>query len=271
MTNDVNLASREWLNLVFEGKNKAYGAYVLREKSSNRHLMALVIVVLLGLSLVYLPNLIPSTPTQKPVTGVTGYVEPITIIDPIVQIPEAKPVETVKPTAPLPLLVRSAVQFTPPKIVTDEKFGTNDGVPTQATLTDVNADISNRPFAGAEGGTVHIGDVVLPVSPVEVEPIIYPYVEQAPVFDGLMQWLSDNIRYPAVALERGIEGRVILRFVVGPDGTVSNIEVQRSLDPSCDREAIRVVKSMPKWIPGRVNGDPVHVYFTLPVLFKLQK
>ena len=270
MANDVNLTSREWLNLVFEGKNKAFGAYVLREKSSNRHLMALLIVVLLGLSLVYLSNLTPSAPAKKSVTGITGYVEPITVIDPIVQIPEAKPVE-IKLAAPLPLLVKSAVQFTPPKIVPDEIVGVNDGLPTQAALTDSNADISNRPFTGVEGGTVHIGDVVSPTLPVEVEPIIYPYVEQPPVFDGLMQWLSDNIRYPAIALERGIEGRVVLRFVVGPDGVVSNVEVQRSLDPSCDREAVRVVKNMPKWIPGRVNGDPVHVYFTLPVLFRLQK
>ena len=82
-----------------------------------------------------------------------------------------------------------------------------------------------------------------------------------------MKFIRDNLKYPVIAQENGIQGRVILRFVVSKTGTIDNVTVLRSLDPTCDKEAIRVVKSMPKWIPGKQNGNNVPVYFTLPVVF----
>jgi len=86
-----------------------------------------------------------------------------------------------------------------------------------------------------------------------------------------LRYLGSNLKYPTIAAENGIQGRVVLKFVVEKDGKVSNINIVRSLDPSCDKEAVRVVQSMPKWIAGIRNGRPVAVYFILPVLFKLQK
>ncbi|GHT06450.1 cell envelope biogenesis protein TonB [Bacteroidia bacterium] len=104
---------------------------------------------------------------------------------------------------------------------------------------------------------------------------VFSHVETPPKFPGgdkaLMQWLNDNIDYPPVAQEQGIQGRVILRFVIDSDGSVTNVGVQRSLDPSCDKEAVRAAKKMPKWEPGKQNGETVPVYYTLPVMFKLQK
>jgi len=95
-----------------------------------------------------------------------------------------------------------------------------------------------------------------------------------PEFPGgngaLMKYLSDNIQYPPIAAEQGIAGKVQVRFVVKPDGTVDDIQVVKSLDPSCDKEAVRVLKKMPKWSPGKQNGTPVFVYFSLPVTFRLQ-
>jgi len=85
----------------------------------------------------------------------------------------------------------------------------------------------------------------------------------------LLKWLSENINYPPIASEQGIQGRVSLRFVVTPDGSVEQVEVVKSLDPSCDREAVNKVKKMPKWVPGRQNGNPVSVYYNLPVRFQL--
>ena len=85
-----------------------------------------------------------------------------------------------------------------------------------------------------------------------------------------MKYISSNLNYPTVAAENGIQGRVILRFVVSKTGEIGNIQVLRSPDPSLEKEAIRVVKSMPQWIPGKQNGVSVPVYFTLPVTFKLQ-
>jgi len=107
------------------------------------------------------------------------------------------------------------------------------------------------------------------------KPQIFSHVEIMPQFPGgdvaLIKWLQDNIQYPTIAAEHGIQGRVTLRFVVKPDGSVDQVEIQKSLDPSCDAEALRVVRMMPRWIPGKQNGNPVYVYYSLPVTFHLQK
>ena len=116
------------------------------------------------------------------------------------------------------------------------------------------------------------------IETVEVEPEkkqIYSHVETPPRFPGgeteLMKWLHENIQYPITAMEQGIQGRTVVRFVVGPDGSVSDVEVVKSLNPALDKEAIRAVSEMPKWVPGHQKGKPVYVYYTLPILFKLSE
>jgi len=103
---------------------------------------------------------------------------------------------------------------------------------------------------------------------------VYYGVEQMPQFPGgeieLMKFIKDNLHYPQVAAEVGIEGRVTIRFIVNRNGDVRDVTVIRGIT-SCDKEAVRVVKMMPKWIPGRYNGRDVSVYYTLPITFKLQK
>lgn len=100
-------------------------------------------------------------------------------------------------------------------------------------------------------------------------------VEQMPQFPGgdeaLMKFVRDNLKYPMKAAESGVEGRVTIRFVVGSTGEVTDVTVIRGLEPSCDAEAVRVVKMMPTWIPGRTNGRNVPVYYTIPIVYKLQK
>lgn len=104
----------------------------------------------------------------------------------------------------------------------------------------------------------------------EIDQKIFDVVEQAPQFNGnLMQYLNDNIQYPVVAEENGMQGRVIVQFIVECDGSITDVKVVRSVDPALDKEAIRVVKSMPKWNSGKLNGKPVRVRFTLPILFRL--
>ena len=85
-----------------------------------------------------------------------------------------------------------------------------------------------------------------------------------------MQYLNSNIKYPVVAQENGVQGRVVVSFVVEKDGSITDVRVVRSVDPSLDREATRVVKSMPHWIPGKQNGSAVRVKYNVPVTFKLQ-
>lgn len=100
-------------------------------------------------------------------------------------------------------------------------------------------------------------------------------VPDMPQFPGgeseMFRFLSTNLKYPEEAAEQGIQGKVIVNFVVEKDGSLSNIEVKRGIDPLCDKEAVRVVKAMPKWSPGKLNDKPVRVNFTLPFIFKLSQ
>src|SRR5690606_38298134 len=119
-------------------------------------------------------------------------------------------------------------------------------------------------LSGLEGdGNAVIADVV--------EDKVFEFVEQQPEFpagqDAMMKYLSQNIQYPAVAIRNGLSGRVILSFVVDQNGEISDIKVLKPLGGGTDEEAIRVVKRMPKWRPGKQNGRAVKVKYTLPVLF----
>ena len=109
---------------------------------------------------------------------------------------------------------------------------------------------------------------------VDEQPMSIAMVEQKPEFPGgeaaMYKWLSDNIVYPSAASEEGVQGRVVVEFVVDRDVSITNVKVVRQRHPALDKEALRVIKAMPKWIPGRNNGQPVKVTYTLPVTFKLQ-
>ena len=98
-------------------------------------------------------------------------------------------------------------------------------------------------------------------------------VEQKPEFPGgkaaMYKWIADNIKYPASAVEKSLQGRVVVEFQITADGDIENVRVLRGLDPALDQEAVRLVKSMPRWRPGRNNGQPVRVSYLLPVTFKL--
>ena len=276
MAKDINLTSQRWLELIFDDKNKSYGAYVLRNDSSNRHLKALIILLVLVSAFLFLPDLIKSVIPEKKAPEVAQVTEiDMADLDIEQEIPEENQIKEIENVPPPPLL-KETIQFTPPVVTKDEDVRDEELMLTQQELTDNQVDISVATIEGVKEGGVDIADLVehKVVVQEEKKPEIFSHVEVPPQFPGgekeLMKWLGDNISYPTIAAEQGIQGRVILRFVVGPDGSVGNVEVQRSLDPSCDKEAQRVVKKMPKWIPGKQNGNPVHVYYTLPVLFKLQ-
>jgi len=126
------------------------------------------------------------------------------------------------------------------------------------------------------GAPVEIGRYIPP--PVEEpkvdETAIFVLVEEMPEFHGgtaaLFEYLNKNMRYPAVARDNGISGKVIVQFVVEKDGSIKDVEVARSVDPYLDKEAVRVIQAMPKWKPGKQRNNPVRVKFTVPVTFRLQ-
>lgn len=103
---------------------------------------------------------------------------------------------------------------------------------------------------------------------------VYYEVDEMPSFpgglNGLMTFLAQNMVYPVTAQENGVQGRVTVSFVVETDGSITDVEVARSVDPFLDREAMRIVKAMPKWTPGKKDGKPVRVKYTIPVVFRLQ-
>jgi len=271
MAKDFDLNSQKWLALVFEGKNKQYGAYVQREESSDRHLKAMALITLVALLLIFLPGLIKSVlPAARDLGQVTDV--NLSNLDLQKDVPQENQIKQI--VVPPPPELKTTVQFTPPVVKKDEDIKDDELMKTQQELTETKADISVATVQGSDKGTVDIADLQEHKVVVEEKPQIFSHVEVMPQFPGgdgaLMKWLGENITYPTIAQEQGIQGRVTLRFVVKPDGTVDDVQVVKSLDPSCDKEAVTKVKKMPKWIPGKQNGNPVYVYYSLPVTFKLQ-
>ncbi len=282
MAKDVDLTSQEWRDLVFEGKNKDFGAYKLRESSVARHTKAIVwvlisvaiILVLLILSV----SGVFSKPEEEQITTATvqevvSYEEAEEEIEEEeeqFQLPE--PEEVVAPEE-----VANQQRITELLIVEDDKLEEEKQVKNTQEV------MENEAAAGAlditEGtndlNKTIIKDEVIAEPKVEDEqPMNIAMVEQKPEFPGgeaaMYKYLGDNIVYPSAASEEGIQGRVVVEFVVGKDGSITNVKVVRPRHPALDKEAVRVIKSMPKWIPGRNNGQPVKVTYTLPVTFKLQ-
>jgi protein TonB len=174
--------------------------------------------------------------------------------------------------------VKSSVKFVPPVIKKDDEVKPEEELKSQEELNKTNTAIGAFDVKGndeAAGEVLKAKEVIAqPEPPKEEETKVFDVVEQMPSFPGgqsaLLQYLSSNIKYPVVAEENGVQGRVIVTFVVEKDGSITDVRVVKSVDPSLDKEAQRVVKSMPKWIPGKQNGSAVRVKYTVPVTFRLQ-
>lgn len=268
----IDLTSSEWCDLIFQGKNKAYGAYRMRADSPKRHTIAMIIVVVIALVGFSVPTLIKlATPAQKEVmTEVTTLSQ---LDEPEVKQEEMKKPE---PLAPPPPALKSSIKFTAPVIKKDEEVRDEDEMKSQKDLTETKVAISIADVKGndeANGKDIaDLKQVVTQAEPAKEE--VFDMVEQMPTFPGgnaeLMKYIADHMKYPTIAQENGTQGRVICQFVVGKDGQVRDVVAVRSLDPYCDKEAIRVIKSMPPWIPGKQNGKAVAVKYTVPIVFKLQ-
>lgn len=146
------------------------------------------------------------------------------------------------------------------------------------TIIDDDATAEETNFASLEetGEDVVIKHIPVTVDEeVVVEDDIFVVVEENPQFPnggtaGLLQYLGKNIKYPTIPQENGTQGRVTVQFVVNKDGSIVDVKVIRGVDPYLDKEAVRVISTMPKWIPGKQRGVPVRCKFTVPVTFKLQ-
>ena len=279
----IDLYDPKWVDMVFAGKNKEYGAYQLRKGTSGRNIKSLLILViaaaLVGGFLAW------KVIEQKQAEEQQAYMEAMELAKLQQQAKkEEKKKEPVKPKIEpkkeIPV-ARETQKFTAPVIKKDELVKEENQVKQMDKLDDKVA-VGTENKEGVKDRTVEAvrNDIAVAAPPPppapkpEVSNKVFDVVEEMPSFPGgqgaLMAFLSSNIKYPVVAQENGVQGRVIVGFVVERDGSITDVKVMRSVDPSLDREAQRVVKSMPKWKPGKQNGSAVRVKYTVPVVFRLQ-
>ncbi|MBP7212189.1 TonB family protein [bacterium] len=269
-----DLTSVEWCDVIFQGKNKEYGAYKMRMDSGKRHNWSMLIIVAMAALVIGVPKLIQlATPAQD---------ETMTEVTTLSQLDEAEvkdeKLKKVEPIAPPPPPLKSSVKFVAPVIKKDSEVNEEDQMKSQEELQETKVTISIADVKGND--EVHGKDIseikqVVTQAPVEeVEEKPYTAVEQMPQFPGgeseLLKYIFDKLRYPTISQENGVQGKVYIRFVVSKTGEVKDAQVMRSLDPYCDKEALRVIRSLPRWIPGKQNGVNVPVYYVVPITFKLQ-
>ncbi len=282
---NVDLTSKEWRDIVFADKNQDFGAYVMRRESDKRHNKAFVIllaslVALIGIIIVwgiYSDKMAEKAAIEAKLQAekmLAAQLEQMDQEEPEEEEPEEQKVEIEIPEVPQEVL--ATVQVTQIAIVDDVKNEVMD-------MEDQKEDNTARGVVNQEGSddadkfkAVQEAVVVKepePVKPKEEE--IFVAVEQQAEFPGgmpaLMKWLSSNIRYPEAAQQNDVQGKVIVKFVVEKDGSVSQATILKGVDKDLDKEALRVVNKMPKWQAGKNNGVAVRSYFTLPVSFKLQQ
>ena len=274
----IDLISSDWVDLVFEGRNKAYGAYRLRKSTTKRNILAMVAVVILlivAFIILTVKNFVDEQRAKVAMTQVaelTNYKQPEKKAEVKQKKVEVEPERVME-------RVKSSIKFTAPVIKKDEEVKPDEELKTQDELMSTKTAIGTFDVKGnddANGEILKAKDVIAEPEPPkhEEENKVFDIVEQQPLFPGgpaaLMKYLSENTKYPVVAQENGVQGRVTVQFVVEKDGSISDVHVLRGVDPSLDKEAVRVVKSMPRWTPGKQNGITVRVNYRVPVLFRLQ-
>ena len=281
----ANLTSKEWRDLIFQDKNRDFGAYQLRKNSEKRHTLA-VIFTLIGLAVVILAVIGYAKLSDKLAAEREAELllerERMQQVEmaPEEEVPEEEPEEQkMEMEIPeVPEEVLATVQVTQIAIVDADKVKNE-----VMTMDEQMEDNTARGVVTQEGSDdadkfQAVKEQVVVVEEPKEEPKpdqIFTAVEQPAEFPGgqeaLMKWLSNNIRYPESAQQNGVQGRVTVRFVVEKDGSVSGATILKGVDKDLDAEALRVVKRMPKWQAGKNNGQAVRSYFTLPVTFRLQQ
>lgn len=282
MSKDVDLSSKEWRDLIFEGKNKEYGAYEMRAKSDARHNRAMLVIIIVIAAVALLAMLV-NTVIEKAAARPEDQTEQAMVEMATEEAQEEEPqeeeqqrVEEQKPEV-LPEEVLNTMKATELKITADAEV--KEEIKSQDEMKESTTAVGASDFdKGTDDLNVvreHKDEVVVEE---KKEPVddnkVFDVVEQNPVFPGgeaaLLKYVAEHIRYPAMAQENNIQGRVVVQFVVTKTGSIGQVKVVRSKDPDLDREAVRVVKSLPKFTPGKMNGHAVNVWYTLPINFKLQ-
>ena len=268
---DINkILNSDYLDILFEGRNKNYGGYELRKKYAVRMRNAAIAgigFVALCIATPLIASMVKPKETTKPIAVTTT-----------VTLAEPPPIDPKKPPPPPPPAeppppVKPTVKFTPPVIEKDKDVKEDEKPPEQTEMKNVSAGAKTEAgdVNGIDPGIVDKPGTGTGVVAAPPPPQIFTYVSQMPEPSvDISAYLNKNLHYPDAARENNIQGRVILKFVVNETGNVSDVQVVRGIGGGCDEEAVRVLKAMPPWKPGKNNGTAVKVYYTLPISFKLE-
>ena len=282
----IDLVSRDWCEIVFEGRNKEYGAYRLRSKAGARNLKSLItLFIIMGIiaAIVITQSVVSNIVKEK---NANLDSENITQLSQLEQKkPEPKEekkkieIEYSKPEIQK-VKVKASIQFTVPKIVDDDKVEEGKEVKSQEEVTKTSISIAAQDYEGDGEGGINIDDLkdnqqaggsdvpeeeeVSDNALVEV-PASYPGGEAA-----LLQFISQNLKYPSIAQEQELQGTVVVRFRVEKDGSIGKIVIKKSLSAECDEAAAEVVSKLKRFVPAKQQGHPVPVWFTLPIRFMIQ-
>ncbi|MDR6781662.1 protein TonB [Pedobacter africanus] len=267
----IDLSGNQWLEIVFNQKNKSYGAYALRRQSASDTSKALFIAGALFILLFLSPKIIQLIKGNPVVDEVADRTTVVQVQSPPPVNPETPPPAPVEP----PPARQPQIKFPPPIVMEDNKVVDVDPVQI-ADLKDATP--GQKDVVGQEDGQLVITETPGkgPVGAAVVGDDVYPdfrALEVQPDFPGGMdkfyKYLSKAIRYPAAAQEATIQGKVFLSFIIEKNGTLTDIKVERKLGYGTDEEAIRVLTASPKWMPGIQNGRAVRVKYNIPINFSL--
>ncbi len=287
MAKDVDLSSKEWTDLIFEGKNKAFGAYTLRRASDKRHNKAMLLVII-GLIVVliggYFWGMYSDFRREQRELELQAQLEQqlaemAAAEEQEEQVEEEIPQAMEEPQAEeaLPEEILNTIKDTEIAIAADNEV--TEDITSKDDVAESTAAAGATTFdKGTDDLNVvreHKDEIIVEEKhPEPVKEEVFTAVEQMPQFPGgeaeLLKYIASHIKYPTMAAENNIQGRVVVKFVVGKDGRVGEVVVVRGKDPDLDKEAVRVVKTLPNFIPGKMNGQAVSVWYTLPINFKLQ-
>lgn len=248
-----------WEDLIFENRNKEYGAYVIRQKYSDSMLQG--VMISMGAAMLLL--LFSVTVNKKAI--VTPVIkDPITVT--FDSQPHIKP--TLTPKTPQPPQKASTPNL-PPKPVTHEVAD----IPFEQTPTSPGTEGAENTTGPVTTGSESSGTEITVAAPAENK--VYIVVEKMPLYNGgqeaMMKFLSKKLKYPRRSEINKIEGTVYVQFVISADGSITQVELVKGVDKDCDKEAMRVIQLMPAWTPGFQNNMPVAVRMIVPIKFKLRE
>ena len=287
MAKDVDLSSKEWTDIIFEGKNKEFGAYELRKHSDGRHNRAMLftiiglVIVLVGSYFLGMYNdyrreqheLELQAQLEQQLAQMEAEAQEEQQEEEVIEA-----VQEPEPEEALPEEILNTIKDTEIAIAADnevtEDITSKDEV--QESTAAAGASTFDQGTDNLEVVRTHKDEIIVEEKkPEPVKEEVFTAVEQMPQFHGgeaeLLKYVATHIKYPTMAAENNIQGRVVVKFVVKKDGNVGEVVVLRGKDPDLDKEAVRVVKTLPRFIPGKMNGQAVSVWYTLPINFKLQQ